>query len=146
MRASVNLLESTCPTEPCPRDCPRDTAAADTSVASLADDEHGRERSRSGRTRARHDARAVLRPRLRLHDHATDDGALPRAERPRAPAGRGDAHGRLVDVRRVRVDDECGPREYGSSALAPARRDGRLLRLLARYSPSVPRQRAALRT
>src|SRR5437867_13431252 len=74
------------------------------------------------------DPRALLRPRLRLHDHAADGGSLPRADAALARPGRAHARRDLVDVRRLRVDDERRQRAHGDPPAAPARRDGRLLR------------------
>ena len=54
------------------------------------------------------DTRALLRPGLRLHDHAADERA--RAAGPTlrgAAAGGADARRDLVDVRRVRLADQC---------------------------------------
>src|SRR5205085_1039183 len=52
------------------------------------------------------DARALLRPRLRLHDHAAHVRARRASVLARPPPSRVDARGDLVDVRRVRLDDE----------------------------------------
>src|SRR5204863_4001524 len=81
--------------------------------------EHGPSPSQPGL-----DARTVLRPRLRVHDHAADDRARQGADVARAGAGRAHAGRDLLDVRRLRVADQRRRTRSGEPAAAAARRHG----------------------
>src|SRR3954447_18873477 len=92
--------------------------------------------------RARHAARALLRPRLRARHHAVhranggaSDLGGPRAGRPRA----GDA---LVGVGRIRVADERGRPGGGQRSSRDLRGDGRVARGRSVRAPRLRRRRA----
>ena len=95
--------------------------------------------------RARLGARALLRPRLRLHDHAADRRARRRRRRDERAPGRRDARRDLVDVRRLRVAHECDRDRPAPLSAAPPRRNGRVPRHRARHTERVRGDRPRLR-
>src|SRR2546423_7066833 len=65
-------------------------------------------------------ARAVLRPGVRLHDHAVDEPTCPRPEPDRLSPDNAGLWQRLVDVRRLCVADERGSPARTRRPPAPA--------------------------
>src|SRR5664279_1864810 len=96
-----------------------------------------RRNEHASRPHSRLDARAVLRPRVRLHDHAADLRARSAADPARPRPGCAHARRDLVDVRRLCVAHECGAGRPPEPAALAARRDGELPRARTRHLAPV---------
>ena len=94
---------------------------------------------------AGHAARALLRPDLRLRDHAGDRLRRRRPDLGRARRGPARARRALVGVGRVRLADEHDQPRGGRGADRDVRRDGRDAGRLARGAGRLRRRRAPLR-
>ena len=91
-------------------------------------------RGGSGGRAAGHRARALLRPRVRVRDHAGDRVPVPRAGLDAARRGARDPHGAVVRVDGLRVARQHGRDGRGCDPGRAARRDG----AAARRSLAVP--------